>query len=111
MDDDEVITPAVVNVIVINKYSLFDCFLYYFAVPNPKPICIKETPIPQVTDLCLSLEKINLKELSACAKVSFKAKIGPLKPKKFKYEQCFKIPTVDGEYRENQKCSNYQKIL
>ena len=79
-----------------------NCFyhnnLFVILVSNPKPFCLNKTPIPQVTDLCLTLEKINLKELSACAKLSAKVKIGPLKPKKFEYEQCFKIPKADGSY-------------
>ena len=60
---------------------------------------MKKTPIPQVTDLCLSLEKINLKELSACAKVSGKVKIGPLPAKELKFEKCFTIPKAIEEDR------------
>ena len=79
---------AIVNV----HYNFSDT-----SVPNPKPICLKKTPIPEVTDLCLSLEKINLKELSGCIKLSAQVKIGPLKPKKLEYEQCFKIPKAEGK--------------
>ena len=61
-------------------------------VENPKPFCLKTTPLKQLTDLCLSLEKINLKDLSACAKVTFKVKVGPIPAKEFKFEKCFKIP-------------------
>ena len=66
-------------------------------MPNPKPLCLKQTPIKQVTNLCLSLDKVNLQKLSGCAKVSFNAKLGPV-VKKFSFSKCFSIKIDETEY-------------
>ena len=60
-------------------------------MPSPPPYCFPKTPFEDVKDLCLTVYKINLKELSACVKISATVKKGPFS-KKIEFEiACFKI--------------------
>lgn len=81
--------------IKVNGGSLFKKEV---TIPNPPPLCISKIPgIDEVSDLCVTLDNIDLQKRSACAKGSFSAKVGPVKKKiNFKIG-CFTIPGVDGD--------------
>ena len=65
------------------------------------PVCMSKVPgLDKVTNLCLVLSKVNLVKRSACVKITFKVKVGPVKKTVKISLGCFTIPKA-GEASSN----------
>ncbi|XP_045183300.2 uncharacterized protein LOC123541771 [Mercenaria mercenaria] len=81
---------AVVLEVTFDKRQIFKTVI---KVPNPPKVCKKSIPhVPFITDVCLEVKDVNLKQASGCVYVSFKIKVKEFSEK----IACFKIPTSDG---------------
>ncbi|XP_045183299.2 uncharacterized protein LOC123541770 [Mercenaria mercenaria] len=81
---------AVVLAVTLGKRQIFKTVI---KVPNPPKVCKKSIPhVPFITNVCLQVKDVNLKEASGCVYVSFKFKVKQFSAK----IACFKIPTSDG---------------
>ena len=64
-----------------------------FSVKDPPPFCLDKTPLEMLKEVCLVAYSLDLKDLSACVRVTLKIKVGPtIQDVGFKIS-CFKIPT------------------